>query len=129
MVWLASRPVLIIRRYPEFAMPSFEASWLATKIRWPTSPSSPGENLINRFDVFVRDNQNMGWGDRVNIPECSRFPVLIYNLAREFTRDDSAESAFIHNSNPALVGTSRDPTFAHIDLLSQAPPIRVQLLR
>jgi hypothetical protein len=72
-------------------------------------PLIPGGNFVYRVDVFIRYDQDVGWGDRVNITECGRLPVLGDNPPWKFTGDESAESAFIHIPNPNLIGPSTDP--------------------
>jgi hypothetical protein len=46
---------------------------------------------IHRINMPVGDDQDMGWRDRVNVPESSHLFVAIYNGPFGFIRHDLAK--------------------------------------
>jgi len=50
-------------------------------------------DFIDRVDVLVWDDQDVGWGDRMNIPK-SRYPIILeYYLCWGLLADDFTKNA------------------------------------
>jgi hypothetical protein len=63
----------------------------------------PPLDLAHPADVLVRNDKDVDWSERMDIPESRYFGVLIQAIGRQFTRNDLAKNTIIRHLTPPAV--------------------------